>query len=132
MMTTKDSEAMLVRSNAHDALSVFLGKWRAEGMSFGGFDQMGADPKANGAPWVSTHNTHCHTGDFFLIQNERARTVLNAHCAKLLHGVMKSRHQRRAGGSPKARSSSFVRSETLNSALPPKAGRRGTGTARRK
>lgn len=73
MMTTKDSEAMLVRSNAHDALSVFLGKWRAEGMSFGGFDQIGADPKANGAPWVSTHNTRCHTGDFFLIQNERAR-----------------------------------------------------------
>ncbi len=28
MMTTKDSEATPVRSNAHDSLSVFLGKWR--------------------------------------------------------------------------------------------------------
>ena len=73
MMTTNDSEATPVRSNAHDALSVFLGKWRAEGMSFGGTDQMGADPKANGVPWVSTHTTHWHTGDFFLIQDERAR-----------------------------------------------------------
>lgn len=73
MMTTKDSEATPVRSNAHAALSVFLGKWRAEGMSFGGTDQLGADPKANGVPWVSAHTTHWHTGDFFLIQDERAR-----------------------------------------------------------
>ena len=41
-------------------------------MSFGGTDQLGADPKANGVPWVSTHTARWHTGDFFLIQDERA------------------------------------------------------------
>lgn len=61
-----------VRGSAHDALSVFMGEWRAEGMSFGGTDQSGADPKANGVPWVSTHTARWHTGDFFLIQDERA------------------------------------------------------------
>ncbi len=54
-------------------MSVFLGDWRAEGMSFGGTDQSGADPKANGVPWVSTHTARWHTGDFFLIQDERAQ-----------------------------------------------------------
>ena len=62
-----------VRGSAHDALSVFLGNWRAEGISFGGTDQSGANPKANGVPWVSTHTARWHTGEFFLIQDERAR-----------------------------------------------------------
>ena len=72
-MATKDNEAAPVHSSAHDALSVFLGDWHAEGMSFGGTDQSGADPKANGVPWVSTHTARWHTGDFFLIQDERAQ-----------------------------------------------------------
>lgn len=72
-MTTKDIEATPIRGSAHDALSVFLGEWRAEGMSFGGTDQSGADPRANGVLWTSTHSAHWHTGDFFLIQDERAR-----------------------------------------------------------
>ena len=62
-----------VRGTAHDALSVFLGEWRAEGLSFGGTDQSGADPKANGVSWVSTHSAGWHTSKFFLIQDERAR-----------------------------------------------------------
>jgi hypothetical protein len=72
-MATKDNEAVPVRGYMHDALSVFLGEWRAEGMSFGGTDQSGADPKANGVPWVSTHTARWHTGDFFLLQDERAQ-----------------------------------------------------------
>ena len=72
-MTTSKSEATPRRGSAHDALSAFLGEWRAEGMSFGGTDQSGADPKANGVPWVSTHAARWHTGDFFLIQDERAQ-----------------------------------------------------------
>ena len=72
-MTTKDSGATPHRDSAHDALSVFLGNWRAEGISFGGTDRSGADPKANGVPWISTHNARWHTGDFFLIQDERAQ-----------------------------------------------------------
>ena len=66
-------EAGPVRSTALDALSVFLGEWRAEGTSFGGTDQSGADPRANGVPWVSTHTARWHTGEFFLRQDERAR-----------------------------------------------------------
>ena len=62
-----------VRGSAHDALSAFLGEWRAEGMSFGGTDQSGVDPKANGVPWASTHTARWHTGDFFVIQDERAQ-----------------------------------------------------------
>jgi hypothetical protein len=72
-MTTKDSEATPVHGSAHDALSVFLGDWRAEGMSFGSTGQSGADPKASGVPWVSTHSARWHTGKFFLIQDERAQ-----------------------------------------------------------
>ncbi len=72
-MTTKVNETTPVRGSAHDALSVFLGEWRAEGTSYGGTDQSGADPKANGVTWVSSHSTLWHTGEFFLIQEERAQ-----------------------------------------------------------
>lgn len=72
-MASKNTDATPIRGRLHDALSVFLGDWRAEGMSFGGTDQSGSDPKANGVPWVSTHTARWHTGDFFLIQDERAQ-----------------------------------------------------------
>lgn len=71
-VTDNDNTVTPVRGRAQDALSVFLGEWRAEGMSFGGTDQSGADPKANGVPWLSTHTSRWHTGGFFLIQDERA------------------------------------------------------------
>lgn len=60
------------RSADHDALAVFCGKWTARGTSYGGTDQTGDDPKANGEAWVSTHECVWHTGKFFLIQDERA------------------------------------------------------------
>ena len=72
-MITNDSQAAPVWGGAHKALSVFLGEWRAEGMSFGGADQSGSDPKASGVPWVSTHTARWHTGNFFLIQDEHAQ-----------------------------------------------------------
>ena len=72
-MTAKESEATPVHGSAHEALSIFRGEWRAEGISFGGADQSGTDPKANGVPWVSTHTARWHTGNFFLIQDERAK-----------------------------------------------------------
>lgn len=50
MMTAKNIEEAPIRGLAHNALSCFLGDWRAEGMSFGGTDQSGPDPKANGVP----------------------------------------------------------------------------------
>ncbi len=61
-----------VRNAQHEALDVFLGKWTAQGISYGGTDQSGDDPKANGEPWFSTHEGAWHTGSFFLIQDERA------------------------------------------------------------
>ena len=56
----------------HDRLAVFLDEWRAEGTSYGGTDQSGVNPRANGLPWTSTHTGRRHTRDFFLIQDERA------------------------------------------------------------
>lgn len=71
-MTTDADLATPVRGPEHDALSAFLGEWQAEGTSFGGTDQSGPDPRANGIPWASTHSTRWHAGKFFLIQDERA------------------------------------------------------------
>ncbi len=66
------AEQAPVRDIRHDALAVFLGDWKADGTSYGGTDQSG-DPKANGVPWTSTHTGRWHTGDFFLLQDERAK-----------------------------------------------------------
>ena len=71
-MTDASERAAPIRGNAHEALSVFLGHWHANGISFGGTDQSGLNPKANGVPWKSTHSTRWHTGKFFMVQDERA------------------------------------------------------------
>jgi hypothetical protein len=68
-MATKNPK----RGRKHRALSVFLGNWKAEGTSYGGPKQSVKDPKADGAPWTSTHVGRWHTGKFFLIQDEKAR-----------------------------------------------------------
>lgn len=72
-MTSMADETSPVRGSMHDALAAFLGEWRAEGTSYGGTDQTGPDPRANGVPWISTHTAIWHTGAFFLIQDERAK-----------------------------------------------------------
>jgi hypothetical protein len=51
---------------------VFLGEWRATGVSFGGEDQRQEAPRARPTPWTSTHTAKWHTGQFFLVQDERA------------------------------------------------------------
>ena len=61
------------RGAQHDALEVFLGDWKAEGQSFGGPDQDAQSPRGKPAQWTSTHSARWHTGEFFLIQDERAR-----------------------------------------------------------
>jgi hypothetical protein len=71
-MTSKGAATMRKCGREHDALAVFLGSWKAEGTSYGGTDQSGADPKANGVLWTSKHAGHWHTGGFFLIQDEKA------------------------------------------------------------
>ncbi len=67
-----DAEKSPVRSDLHHALEAFLSCWKAEGTSYGGTDQSGANPRANGATWESTHEGKWHTGKFFLVQDERA------------------------------------------------------------
>jgi len=60
------------RGELHEALSVFVGKWRAEGWSYTGTDPNANDPKQPRERWLSTLDASWHTGEFFLIQNERA------------------------------------------------------------
>ena len=70
--TTHDAERPPVRGPQHEALAVLLGDWRAKGTSFGSSDQTPEHPRANGFEWTSTHTARWHTGEFFLIQDERA------------------------------------------------------------
>lgn len=48
----------------NEVLAVFLGDWSATGTAYG------ADHE--GAPWRSVHSARWHTGNFFIIQDERA------------------------------------------------------------
>lgn len=73
-MTTSDNETVLIRGDQHEALGAFLGRWRAEGKSYGSPNQPADDPKSADEPWISTHTGTWHTGKFFLIQDERATT----------------------------------------------------------
>jgi hypothetical protein len=64
--------AQPVRSKLHDALEIFVGQWRAEGMSYGSPHQSIAHPKADAQPWKSTHTAQWHSGRFFLLLDEKA------------------------------------------------------------
>lgn len=75
------------RGPAHDKLAVFLGTWRADGQSYGSPKQHADDPKANAEPWVSTHKAHWHSGEFFLIQDEKAMTGSNPFDTLSVMGV---------------------------------------------
>lgn len=57
----------------HNALGVFLGDWHAEGWTYGQPEQRADDPKATAQKWVSTHTGKWQTGEFFLVQDERAK-----------------------------------------------------------
>lgn len=72
--TASDAETPPQRGAMHEALSVFLGEWKAEGKSYGSPDQDPKDPKSKSEVWKSTHSAKWHTGEFFLIQDERATT----------------------------------------------------------
>jgi Protein of unknown function (DUF1579) len=72
-MTTSNVELPRKRGAEHEALSIFLGEWKAVGKSFGGTEQPEDDTRRNGVEWTSTHTGRWHTGEFFLIQEEKAR-----------------------------------------------------------
>jgi hypothetical protein len=63
-----------VRGAQHDKLEMFVGRWHAEGRSFG------AD---TADPWVSDEVTEWHPGKFFVVMREDARigssSTLNTH-----------------------------------------------------
>jgi hypothetical protein len=86
-MIKNSAEAPPARGAPHEALGVFLGRWRAEGKSYGGPNQRPEDPKAAAEPWVSTHVGRWHTGEFFLIQDERAMTGPNPFDTISIMGV---------------------------------------------
>jgi hypothetical protein len=71
-MVTSDNEAAPTRGKQHAALGVFLGRWSAEGKSYGSPNQSVDDPKGTSEPWISTYTAKWHTGEFFLIHDERA------------------------------------------------------------
>jgi Protein of unknown function (DUF1579) len=71
-MAQNDQQIAPTRGEKHDVLSVFLGRWRAEGMSYGSPNQPKDNPKSAAEKWTSTHTATWHTGQFFLLQDERA------------------------------------------------------------
>lgn len=76
-MSTTEPQTPPQLTVKHQALSIFLGEWRAEGWSYGHPNQSATDPKAAKDPWKSTHTARFHTGGFFLIQDEHATTGPN-------------------------------------------------------
>lgn len=85
-MTTRDNEPP-TRGAQHEALGAFLGRWKAQGKSYGSPMQREDDPRSAAEPWASTHTGRWHTGEFFLIQDERATTGANAFDTVSVMGV---------------------------------------------
>lgn len=56
----------------HEELAVFLGDWQAEGTSYGGPEQSPENPHAGASPWMSIHSARWHSGNYFIVQDERA------------------------------------------------------------
>ena len=51
-------------STTAKAPSVFLGDWTAEGTGY--------NASGEGSPWRSVHSARWHTGEYFVVQDERA------------------------------------------------------------
>lgn len=86
-MATNDDESASPRGDQHKALAVFLGRWRAEGKSYGSPNQSADDPKSAAEQWTSTHTGKWHTGEYFLIQDERAMTATSPFDTLSVMGV---------------------------------------------
>lgn len=56
----------------HEEMAVFLGDWHAEGTSYGGDEQSLDNPHAGASPWTSIHSARWHSGNYFIVQDERA------------------------------------------------------------
>jgi len=61
------------RSAAHRQLDVFVGTWRARGLSFGGPEQVAADPRALAVSWTSEETYEWLPGGFFMLHTWDAK-----------------------------------------------------------
>ena len=61
-----------INREPHEKLAVFLGDWPAEGTSYGGDEQSPDAPRAGATPWSSVHSARWHSGNYFIVQDERA------------------------------------------------------------
>jgi hypothetical protein len=66
-----------VQGPEYELLGAFIGKWHAEGQSYGQ-NQDRKNPRAAAQLWVSDEVTEWHPGRFFVIQREDARTGSDA------------------------------------------------------
>ena len=56
----------------HEEMAVFLGGWHAEGTSYGGDEQWPDNQHAGASLWTSIHSARWHSGNYFIVQDERA------------------------------------------------------------
>ena len=66
------SETPRTDAERHELLAMFLGDWHAEGTSYGGDEQSPENRHAGAAPWRSIHSARWHSGEYFIVQDERA------------------------------------------------------------
>lgn len=60
------------KADPHEVLAVFLGDWYAAGTSYGGDGQSPSNPHAGATPWRSINSARWHSGQYFIVQDERA------------------------------------------------------------
>ena len=56
----------------HEKLAAFLGDRHAQGTSYGGDEQSSDNLHAGATPWTSVHSARWHSGEYFIVQDERA------------------------------------------------------------
>jgi hypothetical protein len=61
-----------INDKPHGKLAVFLGDWHTEGTSYGGDEKSPGAPRAGATPWTSVHAARWHSGNYFVVQDERA------------------------------------------------------------
>lgn len=66
------SETIESDPTAHEKLAIFLGDWHAQGTSYGGDGQSSDNPHVGATPWRSIHSARWHSGNYFVVQDERA------------------------------------------------------------
>lgn len=69
-----------MEQHEHEALAAFLGEWHAEGTTYGGDEQSPDNPHAGATTWTSNVSARWYSGDFFVVQEERANGPFDTLC----------------------------------------------------